>query len=79
MMNRDGNLIHKTMGVRVKILTHGCCGGQISPGSTRRRKPLRGATNQSPRKVVSLWVGQRLQLKWVNLESDGLVSGSFAD
>jgi hypothetical protein len=44
----------------------GACGGQISPGSTRRRKPLRGATNQSPRKVVSSWARQRLQLKWAD-------------
>jgi hypothetical protein len=27
---------------------------------------MRGATNQSPRKVVSSWAGQRLQLKWAD-------------
>jgi hypothetical protein len=42
------------------------CGGHISPRSTGRQKLLRGATNQSPQKVVSSWVGQRLQLKWAN-------------
>jgi hypothetical protein len=44
----------------------GACGGQISLGSTRRQKPLRGATGQSPRKVVSSWAGKRLQLKWAD-------------
>jgi hypothetical protein len=44
----------------------GACGGQISPGSTRRQKPLHGATDQSAHKVVSSWAGQRLQLKWAD-------------
>jgi hypothetical protein len=35
----------------------GACGGQISLGSTRRRKSLHGATDQSPHKVVSSWAG----------------------
>jgi hypothetical protein len=42
----------------------GAYGGHISTGSTRRRKSLCGATNQSPRKVACSWPAQRLRLKW---------------
>jgi hypothetical protein len=45
---------------------YGDCGGQISPVSTRRQKPLHGAMDQSPHKVVSSWARQRLQLKWAD-------------
>jgi hypothetical protein len=42
-------------------------GGQISPGTLEGERPLHGATEQLPRKVVSSWAEQRLQVKWADL------------
>jgi hypothetical protein len=42
------------------------CGGQISPGLLEGGRTLHGATDQLPRKAVSSWAGQRLQVKWAN-------------
>jgi hypothetical protein len=42
------------------------CGGQISPGSTRRRKILAWGHSQLPHKVASSWARQRLQIRWAD-------------
>jgi hypothetical protein len=44
----------------------GRCEGQISPNPLEGERLLHGATDQLPRKAISSWAGQRLQVEWAD-------------
>ena len=44
----------------------GLVGDRYPPGPLEGERPLHGATDQLPRKVVSSWAGKRQQVKWVD-------------
>jgi hypothetical protein len=50
--------------MRHELLHH--CGGRYPPGPLEGERPLHGATDQLPHKVVSSWAEHRLQVKWVD-------------
>jgi hypothetical protein len=44
----------------------GLVGDRYPPGPLEGERPLHGTTDQLPRKAISSWAGQRLQVEWAD-------------
>jgi hypothetical protein len=67
MYSRLNILIKEVNGLGLTQISQPDCVGDRYPlGPLEGERPLHGSTDQLPHKVISSWVGQRLQVKWAN-------------